>query len=448
MIRRHRNKPGLSRRRLLQASAFGGGAAAAGLMSGRVWGNSPLQPYEGTLLVTLQLDGGVDVTQLCDPKVNVAGEPKINHWADQLDPGQAGNLLYAPVANNAEFFERFGPDMLVINGVDSQTNSHETGKLYNWTGSNSEGKPSLSALFSAVHSPEQPLAYSVFQGFSRTAGLIGYTRFDDLSNIGVLTRPNIEPWSGEFRRPEADIARSQRLVQQGVETLLSQPNLSVRQRRSAVRFVEARDSRDSLQRLAELIPTEDNILQREDFDAGGMNFSSNLKQQMQGALLVFKSGLGSAADLQLGGFDSHDNHDPVSEALLAHFADAVHFFWDYAEELGLADRIVLVVGSDFSRTNFYNDGIGKDHWPIGSYLVMERGAPWGDRVAGLTDELHFAKPIDPKTLRESANGVIMTPAHVHKALQEYLGLDLYAAEAGFALRDIETLPLFDPFVMS
>ena len=159
-------------------------------------------------------------------------------------------------------------------------------------------------------------------------------------------------------------------------------------------------------------------------------------------------GLGSAADLQLGGFDSHDNHDPVSEALLAHFADAVHFFWDYAEELGLADRVVLLVGSDFSRTNFYNDGIGKDHWPIGSYLVMERGAPWGDRVAGLTDELHFAKPIDPKTLRESANGVIMTPAHVHKALQEYLGLNLYAAEAGFALRDVETLPLFDPFVMS
>ena len=94
------------------------------------------------------------------------------------------------------------------------------------------------------------------------------------------------------------------------------------------------------------------------------------------------------------------------------------------------------------------DGIGKDHWPIGSYLVMERGAPWGDRVAGLTDELHFAKPIDPVTLQESANGVIMTPAHVHKALQEYLGLDLYASDAGFDLRDVESLPLFDPFVMS
>ncbi len=48
-----------------------------------------------------------------------------------------------------------------------------------------------------------------------------------------------------------------------------------------------------------------------------MNFSSSLKQQMQGALLVFKSGLGSAADLSLGGFDSHEQHDSVSEALLS-----------------------------------------------------------------------------------------------------------------------------------
>jgi hypothetical protein len=170
--------------------------------------------------VTLQLSGGVDVTQLCDPKVNVKGEPKINYWADAADPGQAGNLLYAPVANNAAFFERFGRDMLVINGVDSQTNSHETGKLYNWTGSNAEGRPSLSALFAAAQSPEQPLAYSVFDGFSRTAGLIGYNRFDDLSNMGALIRPNVDPWSGGLKRAEEDVVRSQQLVQDGVQSLL------------------------------------------------------------------------------------------------------------------------------------------------------------------------------------------------------------------------------------
>ena len=97
---------------------------------------------------------------------------------------------------------------------------------------------------------------------------------------------------------------------------------------------------------------------------------------------------------------------------------------------------------------FYNDGNGKDHWPIGSYMVMEQGAPWGDRVVGLTDELHFAKAIHPETLKEDSKGVLMTPSHVHKALQAYLGLDLYAADMGFGLSDAESLPLFDPFVGS
>ena len=69
-----------------------------------------------------------------------------------------------------------------------------------------------------------------------------------------------------------------------------------------------------------------------------------------------------------------------------------------------------MVGSDFGRTNFYNEGEGKDHWPISSYLIMERDAPWGDRVVGLTDELHFGSPINQDTLKADRNGVIMTPS--------------------------------------
>ncbi|GIR83046.1 MAG: hypothetical protein CM15mP84_07940 [Cellvibrionales bacterium] len=63
----------------------------------------------------------------------------------------------------------------------------------------------------------------------------------------------------------------------------------------------------------------------DEFDAGGMNFSSNLRQQMQSALLVFKSGLGTAADLSLGGFDSHDENEPIREALMTHLYQALDF---------------------------------------------------------------------------------------------------------------------------
>jgi hypothetical protein len=238
------------------------------------------------------------------------------------------------------------------------------------------------------------------------------------------------------------------MVQADIRGLLAGPHLSVRQRRSLLGFTEARAGRDSLERLAELIPDEADVMRSEDVTVGGRNFRFNLKEQMQSALLVFKSGLGSAADLSLGTFDSHEQHDAMSEALLTHFSDAMRFFWDYAETLGIAERIVLVVGSDFGRTNFYNEGEGKDHWPIGSYLIMERNAPWGDRVVGLTDELHFGLPINQETLKADRNGVIMTPAHVHKALWEYLGLETFATDRGLTLPDAERLPLFDPFVSS
>ena len=414
----------------------------------KVWGNSSPPLSEGKLVVTLQLDGGVDVTMLCDPKLNVLGEPKINHWADRLEPQQTVGIRYAPVARNKSLFERFGTDMLVIKGVDCQTNSHDTGKLFNWTGSNTEGRPSLSALHAAFNSPQEPLAYSVFGGLSRTAGIVGYNRFDDLSVMRRLSEPNTDEWSGETRRLPEELRQSRHLLQMNLEQLTSQPSLSVRDRQSLVRYQAARENKERLAQLADLIPEEQKIMQRDEFNAGGMNFSSNLKQQMQSALLVFKSGLGTAADLSLGGFDSHDENEPIQEALMTHLCQALDFFWDYAESLDLAHRILLVIGSDFGRTNFINDGNGKDHWPIGSYILMERGMAWGGRTLGVTDDLHFAMPVDPLSLKPDRRGIVLTPAHIQKALREYLGLEGFAQNLQVGGAGIESLPLFDPAIDS
>ena len=351
------------------------------------------------------------------------------------------------MAKNAELFGRYGADTLVINGVDSQTNSHDTGRLYNWTGSNAEGKPSLAALHAAYYASDQPLAYSVYGRFSRTSGIIGYNRFSNLQVLRSLAQPTIEPWSGELRREQMELDRASTLVSDEVTRLLANPGLSMRERQSIARFSEARGSRDNLARLAEVIPGEDEIVDHYEVNVPGSNWPLhlNVQQQMQGALLVLKSGLGAAAEVSLEQFDTHENHDLQHEALYTHLADSLDFFWDYAEELGLADRILLVIGTDFGRTNFYNDGNGKDHWPIGSYMIMEKNAPWGNRVVGLTDELHFAKGINAETLKEDPNGVYMTPAHVHKAIQQYMGFDLFAEDLGLGLNNVESLPLFDPF---
>ena len=118
--------------------------------------------YSGKLLVFVQADGGWDPTSFCDPKVNTPGERIINHWAESDEIRQVGNLVYAPFANNQVFFEKYHRMMLVINGVDAQTNAHTVGIVHNWSGRNSEGYPTLGALVAAHFAPALPVAYLSF----------------------------------------------------------------------------------------------------------------------------------------------------------------------------------------------------------------------------------------------------------------------------------------------
>ena len=113
--------------------------------------------------------------------------------------------------------------------------------------------------------------------------------------------------------------------------------------------------------------------------------------------------------------------------------------------MGLADRILLVIGSDFGRTNFINETNGKDHWPIGSYILMEQGAPWGDRVIGKTDDFILPALSIPR-LCVRAPQALMTPHHIHASIRDYLGLTQFATEAGFDTNVGIPLPLFEPFL--
>ena len=109
----------------------------------------------------------------------------------------------------------------------------------------------------------------------------------------------------------------------------------------------------------------------------------------------------------------------------------------------MADRLTLVIGSDFGRTPHYNADNGKDHWPIGSVIVMEQNPSWGNRVVGLTDEGQNAYKINPNTLqRDDANGTIIYPKHVHKALRRYLNLENTSVESNFAFNNTEDFKFF------
>ena len=428
----------MRRRTLLQGLA----AAAVGATAYRF--RLPLvhaSDYRGKLFVFVQTDGGWDPTSFCDPKANTPGEPIINHWAERDDVRQAGNLAYAPFARNAAFFDKYHRRMLIINGVDAQTNSHTVGIVHNWSGRNSEGYPTTTALLAAHYASALPVPYLSFGGFSATSGLTRFTRIDDAGLLRSIANPaNPEGFDSAFEVADWKLMESYRAAT--AERLEATPNLlpSDALHRS---FYRSAFAAEGLQAYADAIPPEDELQHEERYEGVGGSFWTSLRRQAQLTVLAFKTGVAVSADLWLGGFDTHAHHDPDHEWLLGNLTDSVDYLWDYAEEQGVADRMVVVIGSDFGRTNFYNSQDGKDHWPIGSFVIMEKNQPWTGRAVGETDGLHFAQRINPRTLRrDDRSGTIIYPKHVHKALRRYLGVEDSPGALRFPFNNTEDFSFF------
>ena len=391
--------------------------------------------HRGKFFVFVQADGGWDPTSFCDPKTNTRGEPVINHWAQYDEIREAGRIPYAPFANNAAFFDKHYRHMLVINGVDAQTNSHTVGVVHNWSGRNSEGYPTLSALLAAHYAPALPIPYLSFGGFSVTSGITRFTRIDDAGLLHEIAYPT----AGTYSFSTADWAAMESYRAATGQRLAAAPNLLPGDERHLA-FYQSAFATEGLRAYADAIPPEDEL---EEDERGPNNFGSSLRRQAQLTVLAFKTGVAVSADLYLGGFDTHDNHDADHGWLLGSLTNGVDYLWDYAEAHGVADRLVVVMGSDFGRTNFYNSQSGKDHWPIGSYIVMEKNQRWTNQVVGETDDLHFAYSIAPRTLRrDDQNGTIIYPKHVHKALRRYLGIEHSAGARRFPFNNTEDFAFF------
>jgi len=400
--------------------------------------------HEGRFYVFVQANGGWDPTSFCDPKANVPGEPVINSWARQGEIQEAGNIPYAPFANNEAFFEKYFERMLVINGVDAQTNSHTVGVVHNWSGRTSEGYPTATALLAAHYAPDLSVPYLSFGGYSETGGVARFTRMNNPNLLRNVATPQIPHWNADLRYfSEADWAALESRRAMTAQRLANRSDLLPTQARNREYYRSAFNAADGLAAYAAALPPNDQLEQPETYAGANYNYYSDLRRQAQLTVLAFKTGVAVSADLWLGGFDTHAYHDRDHNWLLGNLTDSVDFLWDYAEEHGVADRLVVVMGSDFGRTNAYNAKYGKDHWPIGSYVVMEKNQSWTNRVIGETDERHFAQRINPATLeRDDQEGTIIYPKHVHKALRRYLGIEHTPGALRFPFNTTEDFPFF------
>lgn len=387
-------------------------------------------PYDGTFFVLVNAGGGWDPTSLCDPKgaVNAEDTDPMNHYLRD-DIGTAGNIRYAPMADNQAFFDKHYSRLMVVNGVDTATNGHDSGSRHTWSGRLAEGFPSLGALMAASLAPVKPLSFISNGGYDLTMGLVAPTRTGNTSSLSRIAFPGrIDPGNADSALyTEQTQSRLQMAARARLERKMAKQRLPRLSHALNSLFI-ARSGENEIRRLTEFMP--------EDLD----NSNNRLRRQAQVALAAYKAGVCAAANLSVGGFDTHGDHDNRQGGALTTFTQGVDFLWDEAERMGVADKMVVVMGSDFGRTPGYNGQNGKDHWSITSMMLMGRGIP-GNTVIGTTDDGHRPNTVNPQTLAPDENGIRITPGHVHKALRKLAGLQGSELDRQFPIVQ-EDLPLF------
>ena len=391
-------------------------------------------------LLFINMSGGWDVSSFCDPKLNILGEPIINTWAKTKDILREGNIDFADFGNNASFFAKYAQDILIINGVDAQTNSHGAGARFNGTGKIGAGYPSLTSLYSAIKGGGIALPHLkmgagnpyIAPGMKEPIRISSVDLFRQAIRANSNRAGNAQSFSDNDYRSVLKLKKS--AIERIVSTRSSTPG-NERLRESYARSLAGLDSLEQFYAATLPYPLA----------------TSGFKQQIETTLIAFASGLTLTADIgaQLAGsggsfnFDTHGDHDVNHESILIESLNGIDYLWSLAEQIGLANNLIVVVGSDFARTPYYNKDLGKDHWPVGSFMVMERNAPYTNKVVGATDALQNAKKISTSTLMEDEKGgVYLTPAHVQKALRKYLGITDKPESEKFPFSIVEDVAFF------
>lgn len=388
-------------------------------------------PYTGPIFVNIMAQGGMDVSCFCDPK----DDTNINNWAKTKTHAKAGNIRYAPIGDNKIFFEKYYKDMLVINGIDLQTNGHAPAARHRFTGSLALGYPHISELIAEDRAKGYPMAYLFGGGYQFNLGYVPYNLIPSERVLLELSNANSLSSTKNFmKQEEVDMVKEARKAR--VSRLQNKGNLLPKQEVALRLMQESFKGGDLLAKVTSLLP---NAIDTLDLQGNQNSAISKIHQ----SLISAQAGLSACIDISLGTFDTHVDHDNALEDIYPKFTNAIDYLWVKAKELGIDNRIIVHITSDVGRTSKYNDNGGKDHSRYSSSIFMKKNASWGNRVVGASDATHKSIKINPNTLEPDDNGVIIEPKHVIQAYRELAGVEGSHLSLRYSLKVQESINFFN-----
>lgn len=396
----------LNRRQWLSTCAAGSGALLLGPSSVRA-GQGPAKK-----LVVLTAVGGWDATYALDPKPGVSG----------IDAPLAGDvqtingipLLIDPARPAVtDFFTDFGDLTAVVNGLQTQTISHTTGRRRIMTGTSLATAADMGTLTALEHGADLGAPYLVLGTVSFSGAYPALaTRTGQLNQLGTLLNP-----FATFPLKDAPPI---------TERYVPTPDEVNAMRARVVASAAEHPARGLIGRNGRLIGDYERSLERADLlkEVGalaGFDSTQSLDIQVDLALDALDSGMSQAIQLQQAGFDTHTNNAQQSQLWQSLFANLQRLMQGL-EQRGLLEDTVVVVVSELGRTPKLNDALGKDHWPITSAMVIGTDVA-GGRTVGASDDSLGGRNVDLATGQLDDNGSQLRPGNFVAGVLDLVGVD-------------------------
>ena len=361
-------------------------------------------------LLVVHCDGGWDQNMVFDNKKSV---PKADYETDVTVKSGAGGISYLASPSRpltSSFFDTYGDNALILNGVYNPSLSYEKALLSSVAGYNTrtgyftdwlafyaaQVAPDLSMPYVAIGAPY--VAYhngsfityldnSIIKNF-QTSPLSDVVAFKVEEEAALIEYIN---WSHQAAstRLNQDIDRDK--FKTFSSSLLKDASIE-----KAVRALKISDTDDELTKHGKI------------------------------ALNFFKQGYTQAASIQSGAKGSWNTHSDhyasQTKNFEALFTGLSHIISE-AKTLEIDQNLVIIVKSELGRSSVLNVAKGKDRWPYTSVLIWSPLVK-GGKVLGKTDDQFLGVPIDPLfgDYEGSQPKEMLTLGHIYAAFFEYAGV--------------------------
>lgn len=446
------------------------GASLFGLRSREALAADP-SAYGGQFFLQIQARGAWDVTFLCDGKrgkLNASGAPLFSAVSQRSGyVTQAGNdpLLFqtnpptgSPLVLDSpgRFFDDFADRLLVVNGLDFETNNHSSGIQASSCGDRIGELPTLAALFAGANETRRqaPVAFLAGGQYNVTGDVVGVSRVFGGVTAAVADPYSLGSASAQYTKDSlsaSEVDRIRELRRKRAEALVGGTRIENKERTLST-FVSATRGNQyvvAVKRALDLagahsesgalppafVKVAPGTFTRTGANAVAKQVTASVTNGLETILQCFKAGVAVSANFeanQFGTFDSHGGHDTLQKTAMGGLLAHLRYLFTRADELGISHRLNVLVISDFGRTPYYvgsgGSERGTEHWNIGSAMLAGPIAA-ARRSVGATDDrlrAHLVSVKDPtktlpvdSTTGESVASLAKVSPNAAAALKEF-----------------------------